>query len=92
MKQNEVKPAAAAGPRCDPPVVYERPEVMTGLDVDEEDGHHQVETGSAEADSVDRWVAHQHLTVTPTVGLVAHHVEERHLKHKPVLIYSKTSF
>lgn len=62
--------------------MYECSEVLTGLHVDEEDRHHQVETGGAEADSVDRGVAHQHLTVASTVRLVAHHIEERHLKHE----------
>ena len=61
--------------------MYERPEVLTGLHVDKEDRHHQVEAGSAEADSIDRRVAHQHLTMAPAVRLVTHHVEERHLKH-----------
>lgn len=59
----------------------ERPEVLAGLDVDEEDGHHQVEAGSAEADPVDGRVAHQHLAVAAAVRLVTHHVEERHLRH-----------
>ena len=57
----------------------ERPEVLTGLHVYEEDGQHQVETGSAKTHSVDRRVANKHLTVTSTVGLVTHHVKERHL-------------
>lgn len=67
--------------------MYESSEVLTRLDIDEEDCHHQVETGSAKADSVDCRVAHQHLTVAPTMGLITHHVEERHLKHTPILIY-----
>lgn len=57
-------------------------EVLSGLHVDEEDGHHQIEAGCAEADPVHRRVAHQHLTVAPSMRLVAHHVEERHLKHE----------
>lgn len=60
--------------------MYECSEVLTGLHVNEEHRHHQVERGSAEADSIDRRVAHQHLTVAPAVRLVTHHVEERHLK------------
>lgn len=61
--------------------MYERSEVLTGLHVYEEDRHHQVETGRAEADSVDCRVAHEHLAVASTVCLVTHHVKERHLKH-----------
>lgn len=68
--------------------MYECSEVLTGLHVYEEDRHHQVETGSAEADSVDRRVADQHLTVASAVRLVTHHVEERHLKHTDVIFYS----
>lgn len=65
--------------------MYERPEVLTGLDIDEEDRHHQVETGGAEADSVDCRVAHQHFAVAAAVRLVAHHVEERHLQKQLLL-------
>lgn len=61
--------------------MYQRSVVLTGLHVHQEDGHHQVEAGSAEADSVNRRVAHQHLAVASAVRLVAHHVEERHLEH-----------
>jgi len=60
--------------------VDQRSVVLTGLHVDEEERHHQVEAGSAEADPVDRGVAHQHLTVAAAVRLVTHRVEERHLK------------
>ena len=63
------------------PVVYQRSEVLTGLHIYEEDRHHQVETGSAEADSVDSGVSDQHLAVTSAVRLVTHHVKERHLQH-----------
>lgn len=67
--------------------MYERSKVLTGLHVYEEDRHHQVETGSAEANSVDRRVTNQHLTVAPAVRLVTHHVEERHLKHTHIIFY-----
>lgn len=61
------------------PVVYQRPEVLAGLHIDEEDRHHQVEAGSAEANSVHCRVADQHFAVTAAMRLVTHHVEERHL-------------
>lgn len=68
--------------------MYERPEVLAGLDVDEEDRHHQVEAGSAEADPVDGRVAYQHLAVAAAVRLVTHHVEERHLQQmKPLYLH-----
>lgn len=57
-------------------------EILAGLDIDEEEGHHKVEAGRAKADPVNCRVAHQHLTVPSTMGLVTHHVKERHLKHK----------
>lgn len=62
--------------------MYQRPEVLAGLHVDEEDRHHQVEAGSAEADSVDCRVANQHFAVAAAVRLVTHHVEERHLQNR----------
>lgn len=59
-------------------------EILAGLHIDEEDGHHQVETSCAETHPVDCRVAHQHLTVSSTMSLITHHIKERHLRKSDV--------
>ncbi len=59
-------------------------EILTRLHINEEDGHHQVETSCAETHPVDGRVAHQHPTVSSTMSLITHHVKERHLRKKDI--------